>query len=244
MRFFAIAAALVACASANDAIFLEGEEEPKEEVKVDAAYKAYLVTHAHHATELKAVCKDEEKAIEDAEEKTAALYGKAISCFKNKKLIAQGRTAVKSSETTIAGNADATDALKACGTSWDASAKTVQDADSYFRCAVQNKGANESYANWELEKIRGTVKSQEVVNKGLTFCKKTKATFDADKSNDNAVKLASCYRGVLKGGSATIIIVVVLLLAGIIAGGVYWYNASQKPDKDDEYTEVPDANNA
>jgi hypothetical protein len=88
VRFFAIAAALVACASANDAIFLEGEEETKEETTPDAAYKAYLETHTHHATELKAVCKDEEKAIEDAEEKTAELYGKAITCFKNKKLIA------------------------------------------------------------------------------------------------------------------------------------------------------------
>jgi len=27
----------------------------------------------------------------------------------------------------------------------------------------------------------------------------------------------------------------VLLLSGLIAGGIYWYNSSQVPDKDDEY---------
>jgi hypothetical protein len=235
MRFFAIAAALIACASANDMIFLADEEEPaKEEAAVDAAYKAYLETHKHHATELKQVCAAEETAIADASEPTAALYGKAIKCFKDKRLLAQGRTAVKDSETVIAGTEGASDALKACKTTWDATSKRVADTDAYFRCVVQNKGANAAYPSWELDKIKAKV-PEAAVTKGVEYCKITKGKFEAEKTHENAVKLASCYRGVFKGGSATILIVVVLVLAIAIAVGVYFYNKSQTPNKDDDF---------
>jgi len=149
MRFFAIAAALVAATSANDAIFLAGDAEKAAEP--NAAYDAYLESHKHHATELKEVCATEETAIADANDKTAELYEKAIKCFKEKRLVAQGIGAVKASEVTITGNTDASDELKKCGTNWSASPKLVADVNKYFDCTVAAKGANKAYPTWTLD---------------------------------------------------------------------------------------------
>lgn len=239
MRLYAALAAIVACASANDFVFLGDDAAAQPAAPAaDAEYNKYLEDHKHHAVDLKAVCAAQEKAIEDATEKTATLYGDAIRCFRDKRLEAQGRTAVRSSEEVIAGKSDASDALKACGTTWSASSKTVQDTDTYFTCVVSNNAANKAYPSWVLDKIKAKVPQQTLIENGLKYCVKTKAAFEADKTHENAVKLASCYRGVFKGGSATILIVVVIVLALSIALVVFLWNKSQAPndeEKDDNY---------
>ena len=233
MRFAAIAA-VVACAAAHEAVFLADETtaEPTAEQKCTK----FLEDNADFSDNIKEMCPLQEKKStnKDGEEEMVSDFDGRLACFNKNLFLAQGKYYVAKSEEKLA---DESGDVKTCGTEYSSSNQKQPDFDRYFACVSKAGKSNAAYPEYTKALITNTF-SAEIVAQGETYCSETKKAFDSDPSSENADKLASCYRGVAKGGSATVFIIILLALVGCAAGGIYCYNKRQrdsfkKPDEEE-----------